>query len=116
MSEAVKRKSETPDTFKFLKFGQITDSDRLFNDLSHEIFSKYFEIGIELGVADKVLRNRLETGQLASQEGNKKALMMLQLWRDFVDEDNFTYFVLAAALEKHEYLRCSHKYCYITGI
>ena len=117
MNNAVKIKSERPaDTFKFLKFGQITDPDRLFNDLACEIFSKYFEIGIELGLKDKVLRNELHTGQFASLKGNEKALKMLQLWRDSADEDNFTYSVLAAVLEKHGYRRCSHEYCYITGI
>ena len=49
-------------------------------------------------------------------QGNRKALKMLQLWRDSVGEDNCTYSVLAAALEKHGYRRCAYKYCYITGI
>ena len=49
-------------------------------------------------------------------QGNKKASRMLQLWRDSVSEDNCTYSVLAAALEKHGYQRCAYKYCYITGI
>ena len=116
MIETVKIESERQDTFEFLKFGQITEPDRLFNDLACEIISKYFEIAIELGLEDKVLRNELHTGQLASLKGSEKALKMLQLWRDSTDKVNFTYSVLAAALEKHGYRRCSHEYCYIRGI
>ena len=99
-----------------MRLGQITDPDRLFKDLSLDIYDNCFEIGIELGLEDKVLRNELETGKFMLLQGNKKASRMLQLWRDSVSEDNCTYSVLAAALEKHGYQRCAYKYCYITGI
>ena len=49
-------------------------------------------------------------------QGNKKAIKMLQLWRNSVDEGDFTYFVLAAALEKHGFLRYAVKYCYTSSI
>ena len=45
-------------------------------------------------------------------EGSKKAMKMLQLWRDSVDKDDFTYSRLAAALEKNGFLRLAHNYCY----
>ena len=48
-------------------------------------------------------------------KGSEKALRMLQLWRDSVHENDFTYSVLAAALEKHGFLRCALKYCYATS-
>ena len=48
------------------------------------------------------------------QQGNKKAIRMLQLWQQSVDEDNFTYSVLAAALEKHGFRSSAYKYCYIS--
>ena len=97
---------------KVVKSGQITDPDRLFNDLSLHISDKYMQVGIELGLDDKVLRDELETGELKMQQGSKKALRMLQLWRDSVGEDKCTYSVLAAALEKHGLRRCAHQYCY----
>ena len=107
MNKAV-NKSERPDT--------ITDPNRLFNELAFNISDKYFEIGIELGLEAQVLSNELESGKFMMLQGNRKALKMLQLWRDSVGEDNCTYSVLAAALEKHGYRRCAYKYCYITGI
>ena len=97
---------------KVVKSGQITDPDRLFNDIAEHIYNKYFEIGIVLGLQDNVLRNELETGKFELLPGNKKAIRMLQLWRESVSEDHCTYSVLAAALEKHGFQRCAHKYCY----
>ena len=97
---------------KGVKSGQITDPDRLFNDLSNDIYDNYIEIGLELGLKDKVLRNELETGEFKMQQGSKKALKMLQLWRESVSEDECTYSVLAAALDKHGFLRIADKYCY----
>ena len=95
-----------------MKPGQITDSDRLFNDIAVDISDKYLELGIELGLQGKVLTNELETGKFTMQQGSKKALKMLQLWRDSVPKDDCTYSVLAAALEKHGFQRCAHEYCY----
>ena len=95
-----------------MKSGPITDPDRLLNDLSAYIYDKYTEIGIELGLDYRVLRNELETGEFTMHQGSKKALKMLQLWRNSVKEDNFTYAVLAAALEKHGFGHCANKYCY----
>ena len=95
-----------------MKPGQITDSDRLFNDIAVYISDKYLELGIELGLPGQVLTNELETGILKMKIGSKKALKMLQLWRDSVDEDDCTYSVLAAALEKYGFQRCANKYCY----
>ena len=100
---------------KVAKSGQITDPDRLFNNISMDICNKYQEIGIELGLEGKILTNELETGEIKMQQGNKKAIRMLQLWQQFVDKDNFTYSVLAAALEKHGFRRCAYNYCYTTS-
>ena len=98
--------------FKVVKSGQITDSDRLFNDIAVDISDNYLELGIELGLPVKKLINELETGKLSTEKGSQKAIRMLLLWRDSVGEDRFTYSVLAAALEKHGFQRCAHKYCY----
>ena len=97
------------------KSGQITDPDRLFNDLSLEICEKYTEVGLELGLGSKVLTNELETGKFMMVQGSKKATKMLQLWRDSVSPNNCTYSVLAAALKKHGFQRSAHKYCYTKG-
>ena len=43
---------------------------------------------------------------------SNKAMKMLHLWRDSVSEEDCTYSVLAAALEKHGFLLYAHKYCY----
>ena len=99
-----------------MKSGKITNPDRLFNDLSIDICDKYTEIGIELGLEGKVLRNELETGKYTMQQGNKKALRMLQLWQQSVNEDNFNYSVLAAALEKHGFRNCAYRYCYTSDL
>ena len=98
-----------------VKSGQITDHGRLFNNLSLHLSDKYMQVGIELGLDDKVLRDELETGELKMQQGSKKALKMLQLWRDSVGEHECIYSVLAAALEKHGFQRCAHQYCYTAG-
>ena len=98
-----------------MKFGQITDHDRLFKDISKEIYTKYTQVGIELGLKSKVLENELETGRLSTETGDIKALKMLQLWRRSVIEDDCTYSVLAAALEKEGFRNCAYQYCYATG-
>ena len=98
-----------------MKSGQITDPDCLFNNLAIYIHSKYMEIGIELGLKIDVLRNELETGQFMMLPGNRKALQMLQLWQQSVTKDNFTYSVLAAALEKHGFGSCAYEHCYTAG-
>ena len=97
---------------KVVKSGQITDPDRLFNDLSLHICDKYMQIGIELGLGIEVLTSELETGRFVMLQGGRKALRMLQLWRDSVGEHECTYSVLAAALEKHGLRCCAHQYCY----
>ena len=99
---------------KVVKSGQIKDPDRLFLDLSIDIHEKYIEIGIELGLQGKVLKDELETGKFAILQGSKKAMKMLQLWQQSLDEEDFTYSVLAAALEKHGFRCCARKYCYTT--
>ena len=91
------------------------DPDRLFNALSVGICNKYIEVGIQLGLTGIVLINELETGDLKTQQGNRKALRMLQLWRESVGEDKCTYSVLADALEKQGFQRCAHIYCYTAG-
>ena len=95
-----------------MKSGQITDPNSLFKSLSLEIHHKYMEVGIELGLPHTVLHNELETGDMLMKRGNIKAMKMLHLWRDTVSEDDFTYSVLAAALEKQRFLLCAQKYCY----
>ena len=98
-----------------MKSGKITDSDHLFIDLAIQIHNKYTDIGIELGLESKVLSNELETGKFEMLQAHKKAIKMLQLWQAYVSEDDFTYSVLAAALEKHGFHQCAQKYCYTTG-
>ena len=44
---------------------------------------------------------------------SSQSLKMFELWKQSVTEDNFTYSVLAAALEKHGFRRAAHKYCYV---
>ena len=100
-----------------MKLGQIKDPDRLFNNLAPHVYPMYMEIGIELGLKARVLKDKLETGGFASLQGSKKALEMFQLWQQSITEDDLTYSVLAAALEKHGFQCCAHKYCYVnTGI
>ena len=70
------------------------------------------QIGLELGLSIEVLTSELEFKMLQER---RKALKMLQLWRDSVGEDECTYSVLAAALEKHGFQRCAHQYCYTAG-
>ena len=98
-----------------MKSGQITDPDRLFKNLAELIFDKYTEIGIDLGLKGNVLTNELETGEFKMLKGSRKALKMLQLWQQSVPEDDCTYSVLAAALEKNGHRNCADKYCYTTG-
>ena len=98
-----------------MKSGQITDPDRLFKDLAELIFDKYTEIGIDLGLKISVLTNELETGEVRMLKGSRKALKMLQLWQQSVTKGEFTYSVLAAALEKNGHRNCAYKYCYTTG-
>ena len=98
-----------------MKSGPITDHDCLFNNLSVHISDKYMQVGIDLRLDYKVLRDELETGILKTEQGSMKALRMLQRWRNSVGEDECTYSVLAAALEKHGLLECAHQYCYTAG-
>ena len=70
------------------------------------------EVGLELSLSHTVLHNELETGDMLVKRGNIKAMKMLHLWRYSVSEDDFTYSVLAAALEKQGFLLCAQKYCY----
>ena len=95
-----------------MKSGQITDSDRLFNNLSIHICDKYTEVGTELGLQNEVLTNELETGAVKMESGSKKAIKMLQLWRKDVKAEDFTYSMLAAALEKQGFRHYAHEYCY----
>ena len=95
-----------------IKSGQITDHNRLFNHLALHLSDNYMEVGIELGLDEKVLSNELETGEFKMLKGRRKAMKMLQRWRDSVGKDECTYSVLAAALEKHGFLRYAHQYCY----
>ena len=99
-----------------VKPGQITDSDRLFNELSKHISKKYSDIGIELGLGFDYLENELETGIYENKSADKKAMKMLHLWKKSATEENFTYAVLAAALEKWELNSCAEKSCYTTDI
>ena len=96
--------------------GQIKDPDRLFNDLAAHIYFEYMAIGLELGLKARVLQDELETGGFASLQGSKKALKMLQLWQKNVTEDDLTYSVLAAALEKHGFRSFADEYCYTSSV
>ena len=95
-----------------MKSGQITDPDSLFNALSLEIHDNYKKVGIALGLQYKVLTDELESGVMLMGKDSNKAMKMLHLWRDSVSEEDCTYSVLAAALEKQGFLRCAQKYCY----
>ena len=100
---------------KIVKSGKITDPDCLFHNISKHIFERYTEVGIQLGLTGAVLTDELETGEFKMLQGSRKALKMLQLWQRSVTEDNCTYSVLAAALEKEGFTNCADKYCYSTG-
>ena len=95
-----------------MKTGQITDSDRMFNHLASIIYEKYTQIGVELGLKQNYLYNELETGMFNMKKGSEKALKMLQLWQQSVDDAHFTYSALAAALEQHGHKRAALKFCY----
>ena len=95
-----------------VKSGQITDPDRLFNDLSFVICDNYMEIGVELGLKSKSLYNELETGLFAMKRGNEKSVKMLEMWQQFIGEDHFTYSVLATALEKYGFNDAAREFCY----
>ena len=84
-----------------IKCGQITDPDCLFSDLSKDIGEKYDHIGIALGLKYKDLENELETGEFKMKSAYKKAMKMLHLWKESATEEECTYDVLAAALEKN---------------
>ena len=99
----------------FVKSGPITNPDRLFMNLSEDIFDRYAVIGMALGLKSQLLANELETGEFKMWKGSRKALKMLQLWKQSVTEDQFTYAVLAAALEEAGSGRCADKYCYNSG-
>ena len=96
-----------------IKSGQITDPDCLFSDLSEDIGEKYDQIGIALGLKYKDLENELDTGEFKMKSAYKKAMKMLHLWGQSATEKEFTYAVLAAALEKKGLRHCADKYCYI---
>ena len=96
----------------FVKSGQITDPDRMFNDLSLIICNKYMEIGVELGLKYQFLHNELETGMSVTELGNKKSMKMLKLWQQSIDKDHFTYSVLATALEKYGFHDAARDLCY----
>ena len=91
-----------------IKSGLITDSDRMFKDLALVIHDKFMEIGLELGLEYPTLCNELEV----MKKGSDKAMKMLQLWKQSIIGDNFTYSVLATALEKHGHKQAAHKFCY----
>ena len=117
-----KRESECADqsdgkTRKMIvKSGQITNPDRLFNDLSKDIGVKYSDIGYELGLTFDVMENELETGTYENKTADKKAMKMLQLWKKSATEEEFTYAVLAAALEKWGLNSYAEQYCYTTDV
>ena len=91
-----------------VKSGLITDSDRMFKDLALVIYNDFMEIGLELGLTYQTLCNELESEKKRSD----KAMKMLQLWKQSITGDNFTYSVLAFALEKHGHERAAHEFCY----
>ena len=70
-------------------------------------------IGLELGLKFDTLVNALDTGKCQMEPANMKAMKMLHLWKASVTKEEFTYAVLAAALEKFELKSCAEKYCYI---
>ena len=95
-------------THEVVKPGQITDSDRMFNDLALVIHDNFMDIGLELGLEYQTLCNELEV----MKKGSDKAMKMLQLWKQSITGDNFTYSVLATALEKHGHKQAAHEFCY----
>ena len=99
-----------------MKSGKIADSDRLFIKIAATICQKVEEIGIELGLSGTVLTDELETGKLADKQGSKKAIKMLQLWKSSVDEDKFTYSVLATALKNQGFTNIADEFCYTSSM
>ena len=98
-----------------VKSGPIKDPDRLFKDVSKDIGDKYEDVGIDLGVAYQTLQNELEIVPFNMLPVNKKAMKMLHLWKKYITEEELTYSVLAAALEKNGLRHCADKYCYTTA-
>ena len=96
---------------KILKSGAIKDS--LFEEMSQDIGDKYKEVGVNLGLSYKYLQNELDTGHSKMLSASKKAQNMLNLWKENAKVCEFTYSVLAGALEKTNLIRCADKFCYI---
>lgn len=92
-----------------LKEGKIAGGDKFLMDLAREIGGKWEEVGVALGVGFKALKS------VMSSEGAKsdhmKAFYMLQEWSDRAAE-NFTYEMLASALESAGLNTCAHEHCY----
>ena len=102
-----------PGSSRVLKPGSIKDPDPLLKELAQGIGGKYNEVGIDLGLMFKDLQNALETGPSMMLPANQKALQMLNLWRDKTPEMDFTYSILATALEKNGLQRLANKHCYM---
>ena len=84
----------------------------MFNNLSLVIHDKFMEVGAELGLEYETLCNELEV----MKKGSDKAMKMLQLWKQSIIGDNFTYSVLATALEKHGLKQAAHEFCYTEAL
>ena len=93
--------------------GSINNPDIMFKELAQDIGKKYTQVGIDLGLTFQYQENALDTGIYAMLPADQRALKMLNLWRDKSPDKDFTYSVLATALEKNDLQRFADKYCYM---
>ena len=109
----IKPTDTIPSPIRVVKPGSIKEPDSLFNQLAKNIGDKYKQVGIDLGLTFMDLHNQLETGHTLMLPANEKALKMLMLWRDNSLEKDFTYVILATALENHGLTSFADKHCYM---
>ena len=102
-----------PYPIRVVKPGSIKEPDRLFNQLAKEIGDKYKQVGIDLGLTFQNQQNALETGPYANAQADQRALKMLNLWQKQSPDKDFTYSILATALENNSLQRSADKYCYM---
>ena len=98
-----------------LKPSPIQESDVLFKELAIHIGTKYKEVGVNLGLSYTKMDNEVDTPLLMQSSPSKRAVKMLQLWKDSVAEREFTYAKLATALVDNGLKRYADIHCYITA-
>ena len=98
---------------RVVKPGSINNPDIMFKELAQDIGNKYTQVGIDLGLTFQDQQNALDTGPYAMLPADQRALKMLNLWREQSLDKDFTYSILATALENNRLKRSAEKYCYM---